>query len=61
MRVNYAVFAVRLDSFALAKQSKFFISGSNDQSAIGQLKNVYILKTIAMLAEVGEYLTQRCF
>jgi D-lactate dehydrogenase len=55
-----AVFAVRLDTFALAKQEQVFYIGSNDPLVLGQLRRD-ILKNYRNLPEVGEYLHKDVF
>jgi D-lactate dehydrogenase (quinone) len=55
-----AVFAVRLDTFVMAKQEQVFYIGSNDPLVLGQLRRD-ILKNYRNLPEVGEYLHKDVF
>lgn len=55
-----AVFAVRLDTFAIAKQEQVFYIGVNDPLVLGQLRRE-ILQTYKHLPEVGEYLHKDIF
>ena len=55
-----AVFAVRLDTFAMAKQERVFYIGSNDPLVLGQLRRD-ILQHYRHLPEVGEYLHRDIF
>jgi len=55
-----AVFAVRLDTFAIAEQEQSFYIGTNDPLVLGQLRRE-ILQNYQHLPEVGEYLHQDIF
>jgi D-lactate dehydrogenase (quinone) len=55
-----AVFAVRLDTFAIAKQEQVFYIGTNDPLILGQLRRE-ILTNYNNLPEVGEYLQKDVF
>ncbi|MCV2402498.1 D-lactate dehydrogenase [Marinomonas sp. C2222] len=55
-----AVFAVRLDSFPVAKKEKSFYIGTNSASALTQLRR-RILSEFTNLPEVGEYVHRDIF
>jgi D-lactate dehydrogenase len=55
-----AVFAVRLDTFAVAEQEQTFYVGTNDPLVLGRLRRE-ILQQYKHLPEVGEYLHKDIF
>lgn len=55
-----AVFAVRLDTFAVAEQEQTFYIGTNDPLVLGKLRRD-ILQQYKNLPEVGEYLHKDIF
>jgi D-lactate dehydrogenase len=55
-----AVFAVRLDTFAVAEQEQTFYIGTNDPLVLGRLRRD-ILQQYEHLPEVGEYLHKDIF
>ncbi|TPV60822.1 D-lactate dehydrogenase [Aestuariibacter sp. GS-14] len=55
-----AVFAVRLDTFAIAKQEKTYYIGTNNPDVLTALRR-HILSTFKHLPEVGEYMHRDIF
>ncbi|GAC19475.1 D-lactate dehydrogenase [Paraglaciecola arctica] len=55
-----AVFAVRLDTFAVAEQEQTFYIGTNDPLVLGRLRRE-VLQQYKHLPEVGEYLHKDIF
>lgn len=55
-----AVFAVRLDTFEVAKQEQTFYIGTNSEQTLTQLRR-QMLSSFKNLPEVGEYLHRDCF
>ena len=55
-----AIFAVRLDTFAIPQHEQSFYIGTNDPLVLGQLRRE-ILQNYQHLPEVGEYLHQDIF
>lgn len=55
-----AVFAVRLDTFAVAKQEKTFYIGTNNPDTLTRLRR-HILAEFTHLPEVGEYIHRDIF
>lgn len=55
-----AVFAVRLDTFPIAKREKTFYIGTNNPDTLTTLRH-HILSQFTHLPEVGEYLHKDCF
>lgn len=55
-----AVFAVRLDTFAVAEQEQTFYIGTNDAATLTRLRRD-ILSSFAHLPEVGEYMHREVF
>lgn len=55
-----AVFAVRLDTFAIAKQEKTFYIGTNNPDTLTRLRR-HILAEFTHLPEVGEYIHRDIF
>lgn len=55
-----AVFAVRLDTFAVAKKEQVFYIGTNDPAKLAQLRRD-ILSNFKNLPETAEYMHRDCF
>lgn len=55
-----AVFAVRVDTFPVAKQEQTFYLGTNDQATLTHIRR-HILSKFKHLPEVGEYLHREMF
>ncbi|MGB1239433.1 MAG: D-lactate dehydrogenase, partial [Pseudomonadales bacterium] len=55
-----AVFAVRLDTFAIPEKQQVFYIGTNDPAVLGQMRRD-ILSTFETLPVSGEYLDRACY
>lgn len=55
-----AVFAVRLDTFSVAKKEQTFYIGTNDSNTLSTIRKD-MLSSFKNLPEVGEYLHRDCF